>query len=115
MKMPLKERLAELKKRKVWRVLLNKYFLAALIFFIVVGFIESNNIGQFFRNRATLRAQKEQIKFYRSEIESIENKLEQLNSQKDSLEKFAREEYYYQSDGETVYFLNEESSSSSFE
>ena len=111
-KIPLKERYDELKKRKVWRVLLNKYFLVALIFFILIGFVDSNSIGQFFRNRATLRSQREQIRFYEREIKAIETKLEQLNSEKDSLEKFAREEYYYQNDGETVYLVDEESASS---
>jgi cell division protein FtsB len=35
----------------------------------------------------------------------MERKLEQLKSQRDSLEKFAREEYYYLQDGEDVYVI----------
>lgn len=100
-----KERFQDIRKRKFWRVVLNKYFLVALIFFIIIGFVDSNSIGQFFRNKSTLRAQREQIRFYEREIKAIETKLEQLKSQKDTLEQFAREEYYYQENGETVYLV----------
>lgn len=110
-----KERFQDIRKRKFWRVVLNKYFLVALIFFIIIGFVDSNSIGQFFRNRSTLRAQREQIRFYEREIKAIETKLEQLKSQKDTLEQFAREEYYYQENGETVYLVEGPDSKSSSE
>lgn len=104
-KLTVRERIAALKERRIWRILLNKYFIVAVIFFVIIGFIDANSIGQFFRNRVTLRSQKEQIRYYEREIKAAETKLEQLNSRKDSLEKFAREEYYYLEDGETVYLV----------
>lgn len=99
------------KNRKVCRFLLNKYVIATVIFLLVIGFIDTNNIGQFFRNRATLKAQREQMEFYRREIASMEEKLEQLQSKKDSLEQFAREEYFYKEKDEDVYLLQGPSSS----
>ncbi|MBQ0122296.1 MAG: septum formation initiator family protein [Bacteroidales bacterium] len=104
-KLTVRERIAALKERRIWRILLNKYFIVAVIFFVIIGFIDANSIGQFFRNRVILRSQKEQIRYYEREIKAAETKLEQLNSRKDSLEKFAREEYYYLEDGETVYLV----------
>lgn len=104
-KLTVRERIAALKERRIWRILLNKYFIVAVIFFVIIGFIDANSIGQFFRNRVILRSQKEQIRYYEHEIKAAETKLEQLNSRKDSLEKFAREEYYYLEDGETVYLV----------
>jgi len=111
----VKERIAKLKERRIWRILLNKYFIVAVIFLIIIGLIDSNSIGQYFRNRSTLRTQREQIRFYEREIKAIETKLDQLNSRKDSLEKFAREEYYYLEDGETVYLVGENGPESSVE
>ena len=35
----------------------------------------------------------------------MDRKLQQLRSERDSLEKFAREEYYYHQDGEDVYVI----------
>lgn len=111
----LREKVDTLKERRIWRIILNKYFIVAFIFLIVISFIDSNSIGRYFRNRATLRAQKEQILFYEREIKAIEAKLEHLNSRRDSLEKFAREEYYYLEEGETVYLVEGEDVPSSSE
>ena len=57
------------------------------------------------RARVTLRRQQRQIEFYKREISNMDRKLQQLRSERDSLEKFAREEYYYHQDGEDVYVI----------
>ena len=89
----------------VGKVLLNKYFIVGLIFVIWIGFFDTNNVGTLLRSRRTLRSQRQQIEFYEREIAEMERKLEQLKSQRDSLEKFAREEYFYLQDGEDVYVI----------
>lgn len=101
----IKERLAAWKRHKVGKVLLNKYFIVGLFFLVWICFIDTNNVGQLIRTRWTLRSQRRQIEFYNREITKMDRKLEQLQSQRDTLEKFAREEYYYQQDGEDVYVI----------
>ena len=99
------ETLRQWKQHPVGKVLLNKYFIVGLIFVVWICFFDTNNIGQMFRSRRTLRSQRQQIEFYQQEIEKMNRKLEQLQSERDSLEKFAREEYYYHLDGEDVFVI----------
>ena len=100
-----KEKLAAWKQHRVGKVLLNKYFLVGLFFLVWICFLDTNNVGQLIRTRLTLRSQRRQIEFYNREITKMDRKLEQLQSQRDTLEKFAREEYFYLQDGEDVYII----------
>lgn len=101
----IKEKVGLWKQHRVGKVLLNKYFIVSVIFLVWICFLDTNNIGQMVRARVTLRSQQRQIEFYKREIGKMDRKLEQLQSQRDTLEKFAREEYYYQNDGEDVYVI----------
>ena len=98
-------KLRQWKQHPVGKVLLNKYFLVGFVFLMIICFFDTNNVGQMIRSRVTIRRQRRQIEFYQQEISKMDRKLEQLRSQRDSLEKFAREEYYYHQDGEDVYVL----------
>lgn len=95
----------EWKQHPVGKVLLNKYFIVGFIFLVWICFLDTNNVGQMIRSRVTLRRQQRQIEFYEREISKMDRKLEQLNSERDSLEKFAREEYYYHQDDEDVFVV----------
>lgn len=101
----VKEKISQWKQHPVGKVLLNKYFIVGLIFLVWICFFDTNNVGQMFRSRRTLKSQRQQIDFYEREIQQMDRKIEQLKSERDSLEKFAREEYYYQLDGEDVYVI----------
>lgn len=89
------------------KVLLNKYFIATLIFVVLVGFVDTNNVGEYIRTRRKLNEQQRQIEAYDKAIRRTEDKLNSLQSQKDSLEQFAREEYYYLEDGEDVFVIEQ--------
>ena len=92
-------------KNRALRVLLNKYFIVTMIFLVWIAFFDSNNVIRWIGVRKTLREQKSQIKFYEQEISATESKINYLKSEKDSLEKFAREEYLYHEEGEDVYLI----------
>ena len=99
------EKYREWKQHPVGKVLLNKYFVVGFIFLVWICFFDTNNVGQMIRARVTLRRQQRQIEFYKREISNMDRKLQQLRSERDSLEKFAREEYYYHQDCEDVYVI----------
>ena len=101
----IKGRIALWKQHRVGKVLLNKYFIVGLLFLVWICFFDTNNVGELIRTRRTLRSQRRQIEFYNQEISKMDRKIDQLQSQRDTLEKFAREEYYYQQDGEDVYVI----------
>jgi len=90
--------------RNVWRILFSKYTIVTLIFLLYLLF-DTNNIEQWLRTESTLRSQERQIRSYNQEIEQTEEQLSTLQSNKDSIESFAREKYYFMEDGETVYIV----------
>jgi len=91
-----------------WKWLKNKYLIVSLLFIVFIVFLDNNNVIRWIGTQKTLHSQRKQIEYYRKEIKSTENKLNQLKSKKDSLEAFAREEYYYLENGEDVYVIKEQ-------
>lgn len=87
------------------RILLNKYTIVTIFFLIWMLFIDNNNIGVWIRTRRTLRNQESSINYLRKQIDETETRLYPLKSVKDSLERFAREEYFFHEEGETVYIV----------
>ena len=95
------------RNRRVWRVVLNKYFIVSVVFVVWMVFFDNNNVIRWIRTRMTLAEQKEQIEYYRREIRLTEDKINYMQSDKDSLEAFARKEYFYQENGEDVFIVKE--------
>jgi len=87
----------------------NKYFkyVVALLAFIVITFIvDTNNIRVWWNANRTLKNQAVQIEELQKEIETNESRIRQLTSERDSLEKFAREQYLFHEEGEDVYIVS---------
>ncbi len=102
----LRLRYLNYKQEHRWlRVLLNKYSVVTIMFLIWMLFLDNNNIGVWMRTRRTLRNQERSIVYLRNQIQETENRLYPLKSVTDSLERFAREEYFFHEDGEDVYIV----------
>ena len=101
-----KEKISELKSRHPWvRVVLNKYFIASLVFILLILFNSRTSLHQMMQSMSTLRKQKKQEMYYRQAIKNTDERIKQLTSNKDTLEMFARENYYFMEDGEDVYVV----------
>ena len=97
-----------LKSERPWlRFLLNKYTLVTLAFFVWMLFIDNNNIGVWLRTGRQLRGQERRIEYLNREIANTEDRLDHLRSNRDSLEKFAREQYGFHEPEEDVYIVLE--------
>ena len=95
-----------LKEEKQWlRILLNKYVLVTLAFIVWMLFIDNNSIGVWLKTGRQLRNQERRIEYLNKEISSTEGRLEQLRSNRDSLEKFAREQYGFHEADEDVFIV----------
>ena len=102
----LRLRYLNYKQEHRWlRVLLNKYSVVTIIFLIWMLFLDNNNIGVWMRTRKTIHSQENYIQRLQQQIEETESRLYPLKSVKDSLERFAREEYFFHEDGEDVYIV----------
>ena len=86
-------------------LLRNRYVLTTLVFLVWVGFFDQNNFADRIslanRNRA-LENQKER---YKLEIIKNRENLEELRSNSEKLEKFAREEYMMKRADEDLFIV----------
>ena len=91
--------------RKVRKVLINKYAITLYVFAVLFIFIgEQSLINQINRKREIRKTQME-IQQIKAETEETNNLLQSLDN-KDSLERFAREQYKMHTDKETVYLID---------
>ena len=94
-----------LKKNKHFKRLTNKYCLASIIFVFVICFIDSNNMFIWSRLKLKIREQENVVDIYKNRISELDTKIEELTKNKTSLEKFAREKYFFQMTNEEVFIL----------
>ena len=93
------------KESRFWRIIKNKYLLVSVVFFVWITFFDSNSLIKCSRVVSSINSQEKEKKYYKNEIESIEEKLNELSSNRDSLEKFAREQYKFHKEDEDVYII----------
>jgi len=90
---------------RIWPFLYNKYFVATLAFLIYVLIFDSNNLStQIGLNRNLNKLLKEK-QFYLDEIQKDKAAVEVLMTDKQNLERFAREKYLMKRDNEDVYLI----------
>lgn len=90
---------------KVFKFIRNKYVIATTFFLVWVLFIDTNNIFVWFNDLRTVDSQEQQKEYFREAIRQTDEKLNQLTSNKDSLEKFAREQYLFHQKDEEVFVI----------
>ncbi len=103
--MEVKERWRKFSESKFARVIRNKYLIASAIFVVWITFFDANNLIDWSKVVFNISDQESQKRYYREEIKSIEEKLNELTSNRDSLEKFAREQYLFKEDSEDVFIV----------
>lgn len=89
---------------KLWR---NKYLVATILFLTFIIFLDENSIISHNRNKKRLKELTEQKELYREQIKSDKQKLEDLNSGPENLEKFAREQFYMSKPNEDIFIVEE--------
>ena len=95
-------------KGKVSKMFSYKYFVAVVLFLSWIIFFDENSIVAHQKNKKRLEELLQQKVYYNERIESDKQKLEDLNSGLDELEKFAREQYYMSKPDEDVFIVVEE-------
>ncbi|NCB18617.1 MAG: septum formation initiator family protein [Bacteroidia bacterium] len=103
--MKLKESWGKISGTGLFRIIKNKYVVAILGFAVWVVFLDSSSMVRCTRIKMNIREQENQKEYYREEIRSIEEKLNELSSNRDSLEKFAREQYLFKKDDEDLFVV----------
>lgn len=96
-----------LAESKVLKFIRNKYVVVTVFFLVWVLFIDTNNLFVWLGDLGTVSSQQRQMEYYRKAIKQTDEKLNELTSNKDSLEKFAREQYLFHQKDEEVFIVVE--------
>lgn len=92
--------------KKARKVLINKYAITLYVFAVLFVFVgEQSLINQISRKREIRKTQQE-IEQIKAETQAANNLLQSLED-KDSLERFAREQYRMHAEDEVVYLVEE--------
>ena len=94
-----------IKDSKTFKIIKNKYLLVSLFFIVWILFIDTNNLFNFYSNIRTVILQENQKKYYKEAIIHIDERLNELSSNRDSLEKYARERFLFHEPDEVIYIV----------
>ncbi len=85
------------------------FLLISTALVIVYGaLIQQDNLIVLIKARHTVRAQNRQIERYEREISALENRVEAISTDKDTLERYARERFRFAEPGDDVYIVSGE-------
>ena len=84
----------------------GKYAITLLAFLIVFLFVGDQSLIRFFHRHREIRQLEEQRDMYRTETEKAQREIQMLQNA-DSLERFAREQYYMHTPEEDIYLVSE--------
>jgi cell division protein DivIC len=99
-------RLKRLRSSLWWRRLTNKFVLATLFFLIWMIFLDSNSVLIQFELDDRLKDLEDGILYYQTELKDTQRQLDELASNPEKLEKFAREKYWMHRPGEHILLVD---------
>jgi len=95
------------RKIKIKRIFLNKYLIVLLVFVVFVTFFDNHNLISRWETHQKIKQMEKELKFYQDEIKTSKFKKNELQSNKENLEKFAREHYYMKKQNEDIFIIKE--------
>ena len=91
--------------RTIKKILLNKYFITILAFGIWMVFFDNNSLKRQQQLNRQIGEMKARIAYYQQEISRNEEAIYQLETNLETVEKYAREKYLMKRDSEDVYVV----------
>lgn len=85
------------------RSFLRYAIISTAIFLLFFCVIKRDNLFRWIDAGFTVRRQEKQMEFYESDIQRLQNEVKSLTTDRDTLEKFAREKFLFSEPGEDVY------------
>lgn len=86
----------------------NKFFIVTVAFIVWMLFFDKNDLVSQYEYRQQVNTLKEERDFYTKETEKVSKDLDELTSNPQKLEKFAREKYLMKKDNEDVFVIVKE-------
>ncbi|PJJ79918.1 FtsB family cell division protein [Mucilaginibacter auburnensis] len=86
----------------------NKFFLVTVAFVVWMTFFDKNDLLSQYQYHEQVSKLEQERDFYKTETDKVSKDLEELTSNPQQLEKFAREKYLMRKDNEDVYVVVKE-------
>jgi len=86
----------------------NKFFLVAVAFVVWMTFFDKNDLLSQYQYHQQVTKLEQERDFYKTETDKVSKDLEELTSNPQQLEKFAREKYLMRKDNEDVFVVVKE-------
>lgn len=96
-------RLKEFYSRYIKRI--NPYWLVTILFLALTFTVGDSNLYMRFKYDEKINSLEKEIKEYKKEIAINYEKLNNLRTDKEGLEKFAREEYFMKKENEDLFII----------
>lgn len=90
------------------RIFGNFYLVIGIVFFVWLAFFDANDLYTQLRQTAKLKSLEDERAFYVEKIKEVKQDREELLSNDELLEKFARENYLMKKPEEDVYVIVED-------
>lgn len=95
--------------RETWKKILpwlkNKYILTLIIFFVWMLFLDTHNMIDRFISMRQLSRMKHDREYYLDRIEKDSARMNELRTNRENLEKFAREQYLMKKEDEDIFII----------
>jgi cell division protein FtsB len=92
-------------KKKLLKYCKNKYTITVVVFLVWIVFFDQLRIAEFITQKTVNKRIGDEIEFFNKEAMELERQL-QYKDNKDSVEKYARENYYMKRENEIIYLFD---------
>lgn len=103
-----REKYLALRETRLWGLLNNKYVITALIFFLWLLIFDQNNLSERRKINHEYNELIEEKEYYLNKIEEDKKRIEELKTDDENLEKFAREQYLMKKENEDIFIIVDE-------
>jgi cell division protein FtsB len=94
-----------LNMKRLIDLLKNKFFLVTLAFLVWMIFFDKNDLFSQYEYRQQVSKLRQERDFYKTQTAQVTKELDELTSNPQKLEKFAREKYLMKKDNEDVFVI----------
>ena len=91
--------------KEILRKLNNRFVYATVLFLVIFLFIDQFNLPEQIKLHRSLKDQKQQIEYYEKEVSQSKQYLHDLQSDTNTMEQVAREQYLMKRDNEVIYLI----------
>ncbi len=95
------------KRLKIRKLLLNKYTIVFVVFAVLVTFFDNHSLIHRWETHRRIVEMEKELNYYQNEIKDTKQKNNELRSDKENLEKFAREHFYMKKESEEIFIVKE--------